>query len=86
MHVLRQLMWIEYTGHRLLNTSLILRCFPQRFLTFLQVQITRIISGEFFDLDEKVSEMFLECWQVLIQVKEALDDQSDLGTIWETLN
>ena len=71
-------MRIQNARNRHLHPSLVIlssleSCFP-----FFQEEIRVILSGEFSDLHQEVSEMVFEGWDVLVKVEETCHCNLDL--------
>merc|ERR1719228_2517317 len=64
--------------NRHLHLPLLVLCSFESSLSLLQVKICVIFTSELSDLDEEISEVILESWDVLIQVEQSCDRYLDL--------
>ena len=80
LHVFGQFVRIQNTRYGLLYFSLVFGCFFKSFFSLLQIEIAGVVARCLFYLHEKVPQMLFERGQILVEVEEAFDYDSDLGT------
>ena len=74
-------MRVEYTGNGLLHAAFFIGCLAQRLLSLFQIEVVHVVASKLLDLNQKVSEVLFERGQILVEIEEAFDNESDLRTV-----